>query len=400
VLVLVPAGSAAAMTDSQSTPQNWAAPQIAAVAAQGLMGTSNPATFRPNQNLTAQALANLVAGLQVALTPPEPVIPDPSPPTNGVGDSVPTDPTQPVPPGDPGATTTPNPTPPSTTTPATPTTPAPTVVKTAKVADPTAVVTMAQLDAKLVDALGLSGAAAEFAAGAKAAGLKVPSRFGTEVVARLLGLRLNHPANEDGLELRPNDPASRAEAAYSAAQILSFSGDDGLAVAAVQSLADTFSLPAFSAWQTRILDTAVSKIGMPYIWGGTSDGAEAPFGVKSRGGYDCSGFVWRVYKLQSYPGERGLASVLRGRTTFVMSVEVPKSERIGFADLQPGDVLFFGAEGPRSSSAEVDHMAIYIGNSWFIQSSSYGVALATLTGYYKQRFAWARRPLQEAGLSD
>ena len=259
---------------------------------------------------------------------------------------------------------------------------------------------MAQLDAKLVNALGLSGAAAEFVAGAKAAGLKVPSRFGTEVVARLLGLRLNHPANEDGLELRPNDPATRAEAAYSAAQILTFSGDAGLAVAAVQSLADTFSLPAFSPWQTRILDTAVSKIGMPYIWGGTSDGAEAPFGVKSRGGYDCSGFVWRVYKLQSYPGERGLASVLQGRTTFVMSVEVPKSERIGFADLQPGDVLFFGAEGPRSSSAEVDHMAIYIGNSWFIQSSSYGVALATLTGYYKQRFAWARRPLQEAGLSD
>ena len=47
------------------------------------MGTANPATFRPNQNLTAQALANLVAGLQVVLTPPEPIIPDPNPPTNG-----------------------------------------------------------------------------------------------------------------------------------------------------------------------------------------------------------------------------------------------------------------------------------------------------------------------------
>ncbi|HEY7969907.1 MAG TPA: NlpC/P60 family protein [Candidatus Limnocylindrales bacterium] len=385
------------MTDSHTVPQNWAAAQIAAVTAQGLMGTSDPATFRPNQTLTAQALANLVVGLQVVLTPPVTTPPDPNPPTNA-GDGIPADPTQPVPPGDPGATTTPNPTP-TVPAPTTPATPAPTVVKTAKVADPYAAVTMAQLDAKLVNALGLSGAAGEFVAGAKAAGLKVPSRFGTEVVARLLGLRLNHPANEDGLELRPNDPATRAEAAYSAAQILTFAGDDGLAVAAVQGLADTFSLPAFSDWQTRILDTAVSKIGMPYIWGGTSDGAEAPFGVQSRGGYDCSGFVWRVYKLQSYPGEGDLASVLRGRTTFVMSVEVPKSERIGFADLQPGDVLFFGAEGPRSSSAEVDHMAIYIGNNWFIQSSSYGVALATLTGYYKQRFAWARRPLQEAGLS-
>ena len=51
---------------------------------------------------------------------------------------------------------------------------------------------------------------------------------------------------------------------------------------------------------------------MPYIWGGTSDGPETEFGVSSRGGYDCSGFVWRVYKLQTYPNEGTLASVLRG----------------------------------------------------------------------------------------
>ena len=40
-------------------------------------------------------------------------------------------------------------------------------------------------------------------------------RFGAEVVARLLGLRYNHPAANDGRELRPQDAATRAEAAYS-----------------------------------------------------------------------------------------------------------------------------------------------------------------------------------------
>jgi cell wall-associated NlpC family hydrolase len=254
---------------------------------------------------------------------------------------------------------------------------------------------MAALDARLVSALDLSKAAAEFAQGARAAGLKVPARFGTEVVARLLGLRTDHPAIEDSLELLPNDPATRAEAAYSAAAVLHFGGWE---VAGVQSLADDFALPQLSAWQTRILDTAVARIGMPYVWGGTSDGLETDFGVPARGGYDCSGFVWRVYKLQSYPDERGLASVLRGRTTFVMSGEVPASQRIGFAKLQPADVLFFGAHGPRSKPSEVDHTAIYLGNGWFIQSSDYGVALATLTGYYRHEFAWARRPLREAGL--
>jgi cell wall-associated NlpC family hydrolase len=258
---------------------------------------------------------------------------------------------------------------------------------------------MAALDTRLVATLGLTRAAAEFGEGARAAGLTAPTRFGAEVVARLLGLRTNHPAAQDFLELRPQDPATRAEAAYSAAQILSFGPlEAGWQVAAVQQLADTFSLPGLTDWQRRILDVALSKIGMPYVWGGTSDGTETEFGVTSRGGYDCSGFVWRVYKLQSYPDEGSLASTLRGRTTYTMSVEVPRAERIPFAKLQPADVIFFGTKGPRSTGAQVVHTGIYLGNGWFIHSSDYGVALAQLTGWYRQTFAWGRRPLAEAGL--
>lgn len=404
ILVLVQAGAAAASRSSASVPSSWAAPQIEAVTARGLMGTSNPATFRPNASLTAQALENLVFGLKQTLAPP-PVVPV-TPVTQVAPIVAPDPPAEPtVPPGEPvpapapAPTPTPAPMPMPTPTPTPAPAPAPTPATPAKVANPAAPVTMAQLDSRLVASLGLSGAAKELAAAARADGLKVPGRFGTEVVARLLGLRLNHPAPDDGLELLPNDPATRAEAAYSAAQILGFGIAGGTQVMAVQALADTFSLPQLSAWQTQILDVAVSKIGMPYVWGGTSDGPEAPFGVHSRGGYDCSGFVWRVYKLQSYANEGDLASVLRGRTTFEMSAEVPASQRIGFAQLQPADVLFFGAAGPRSQPSQVDHMAIYLGNNWFIQSSDRGVAVTTLTGWYKRTFAWARRPLAEAGLS-
>ncbi len=137
---------------------------------------------------------------------------------------------------------------------------------------------------------------------------------------------------------------------------------------------------------------------MPYVWGGTSDGTETEFGVTSRGGYDCSGFVWRVYKLQSYADEGNLASVIKGRTTYSMSVEVPRSKRIKFSKLQPADVIFFGAHGPRSTGGEIIHTGIYVGNGWFIHSSDYGVALAQLTGWYRDEFAWGRRPLREAGL--
>jgi len=373
VPALILAGTAGASVSKPAT--SWAAPEIRAVAAAGLMGAKDVASFRAGDALTAQTLEDIAFDLKQRLAPPvEEPLPDPEP-TPPADPAAPVDPSVPVP------------TPP----------PAPVLPATPKQApDPTKPVTMAQLDLRLVESLGLGKAANEFTAGARAAGLKAPGRFGTEVVARLLGLRLNHPASEDSLELLPNDPATRAEAAYSVAQVLRFSGWE---VESVQSLADSFELPALTDWQQRILATAFARIGMPYIWGGENDGPQTAFGVSSRGGYDCSGFVWRVYKLEPYAGGGSLSSVLRGRTTYQMSGEVPRSERIGLAKLEPADVIFFGDRGPRSQPSQVGHMGIYVGNGWFVHSSGYGVALARLDGWYPREFAWARRPLAEAGLA-
>jgi cell wall-associated NlpC family hydrolase len=260
---------------------------------------------------------------------------------------------------------------------------------------PDATVTMAALDSKLVAALELTDTATLFTQGAKAAGLKAPSRFGTEVTARLLGLRTNHPAAQDSLELSPGEPATHAEAAFSAARILSLPEFDPQPV---QDLAATFVLPTLTPWQTQILNTAVKFIGYPYVWGGESETTTSKFGSQVHGGFDCSGFVWRVYKVQQYANAPALAATLQGRTTYAMSGEVPASKRIPFAKLQPADVIFFGAKGPKSKPAQVDHMGIYLGNGWFIHSSGYGVAVTTLTGWYEKRFAWGRRPLAEAGL--
>lgn len=349
---------------------NWAAPQISAVVAHGLMAKSVK-NFRPNDVLTQQTLANLVSGLQDQVGDP----PVTAPPDSG---------------GSTGTTST------GTTGTTTTLTGGTT---TAPPGSPNAPMTMAALDHSLVAMLGLKKAASEFTQGAKAAGIPAPGRFGTEVVARLLGLRTNHPAAQDFLELRPQDPATRAEAAYSAAQILDFGLlADSWQIAQVKSLADAFTLPTLTDWQRQILTTAFSKIGMPYVWGGTSDGTEVDFGVTARGGYDCSGFVWRVYKLQSYAGEGDLASTILGRTTYAMSVEVPSSKRIAVKKLQPADVIFFGTKGPKSTGAQVFHTAIYVGNGWFIQSSGEGVALAPLSDWYAKKFAWGRRPLHEAGL--
>ena len=261
---------------------------------------------------------------------------------------------------------------------------------------PAAAVSVKRLDAALVGYLGLGGAARKIQATLVQSGLQPPANTGTEAVARMLGLRTNHPASQDSLELLPQQAATRAEAAYSFAQLLTL--DPG-AVEAVQQAADAFTLPALSPWQQQILTTAVHYVGYPYVWGGTSPTAQTLFGVHSAGGFDCSGFVWRVYKLTPYPDEGTLAGVLRGRTTYQMSGEVPRSDRITAAKLQPGDVMFFGANGPKSSPNVVDHTALYLGNGWFIQSSGQGVTLLPFDGWYTHSFAWGRRPLREAGLT-
>lgn len=260
---------------------------------------------------------------------------------------------------------------------------------------PTAKVTMAALDARLVTGLGLTDSAKLFTQAVKTAGLKPPSRFGTEAVARLLGLRTNHPAALDALELSPGEPANHAEAAYSAARIMQL---DERYTQGLPELAASFVLPVLTPWQKKVLTTAVRFIGYPYVWGGESEFPESPFGPQVHGGFDCSGFVWRVYKVEQYADGGTLADMLKGRTTYAMSGEVPAAKRITFSKLQPADVIFFGAKGTKSKAAQIDHAGIYLGNGWFIHSSSYGVAVTTLTGWYEKRFAWGRRPLAEAGL--
>jgi cell wall-associated NlpC family hydrolase len=317
---------------SSASKRSWAHPQIRLVVARGLMAPS-VASFRPNDALTQGELAELVAGLTE----------------------------QPV----------------------------------KAVASPAAPVTMAQLDAKLVRALELADDASLFHEAAVAAGLRPPARFGTEVVARLIGLRKNHEAGRDDLERLPNDPAPRAEAAYSVAQILRLSEWE---TSNVEEAAESFELPVLTPWQRRVLTTAVGFIGYPYVWGGEFERPDSPFGAQLKGGFDCSGFAWRVYKLKSYAGAPQLTATLAGRTAAAMAGEVPRRQRIKIARLAPADLIFFGPGGRRARAAQIDHMGLYLGNGWMIHSSRYGVALVQVGGWYDNRLAWGRRPLAQAGL--
>lgn len=236
-----------------------------------------------------------------------------------------------------------------------------------------AFVSVADFDRLLIRQLGLGDVASAVRREAARAGLSPPYRFGSEVVARYLGLRFDHPypAGEK-LELSPTEPITRAEAAWSLAHVLSWSGWEAQGARAAFA---GFSLPDYTPAQRAALRIAVAKIGMPYIWGGETDGVS--YG-QDHGGYDCSGFVWRVFKLT------GLVSSITGRTADQMAREIPKSERLDWDELRPGDLMFF--DRPAS------HVAIVLGNGWLINSSSEGVYLQPMEGR-RSRFSWGRRLL-------
>jgi cell wall-associated NlpC family hydrolase len=273
--------------------------------------------------------------------------------------------------------------------------------------------TVVRFDALLVDQLGLGEVAEHVQQAALAAGLTAPGYFGSEVVARYLGLRYDHPAGEDRLELYPWNPITRAEAAHSFAVVLGLEGDTAdqqsasggegstegegtptpppisWAIVAARETLMSFALPHYTPAQRDVLDIAVSKIGMPYVWGGTTDNTADGL---EHGGYDCSGFAWRVYKLSGLPWGRQI----RGRTAAEQAGEIPKRQRIHLQDVAPGDLLFFGSAHFNATATEsnVIHEAIALSGEWAIDSSEQGVYVLPLkSGWLAESFTWARRVL-------
>jgi len=117
----------------------------------------------------------------------------------------------------------------------------------------------------------------------------------------------------------------------------------------------------------RLVATAESFIGIDYAWGGTT----------TRSGFDCSGLVLAVYRLN------GLAMPRSVREQYAAGTAVP-SDR-----LMKGDLVFFsGAPG-----GELSHVGIYIGNGAFIHAPGSGKNVrreSFASGYYRTHYAGAR----------
>jgi cell wall-associated NlpC family hydrolase len=245
-------------------------------------------------------------------------------------------------------------------------------------------VTVATFDRMLVEELGLADVAGHVQATAAAAGLRPPAYFGSEVAARLLELRYEHPVGSQRFDLFPEQPITRAEAAWSLAQVI---GSSAGSISGAREALSAFELPQMTAAQRQALQIAVSRIGYPYVWGGTTDNTADGL---EHGGFDCSGFAWRVYKVSGLPWGRKIL----GRTAAEQAGEIPKSQRLRTSQLEPGDLLFFGSAhfDSRATASDIIHEGIYLGDNWVIHSSGQGVYVLPLSGsWLGSSFAWGRR---------
>ena len=198
-------------------------------------------------------------------------------------------------------------------------------------------VTIAELDATFVAALGLAPAARTVQRRLAVLGYAPRSDAGTEVVARLLGLRYNHPAGQDRLERSDTEAATRADAAWTTAKIL-----NGVSTDYARMVVAKFArLPRTTGQRHAALARAVRQIGMPYVWGGTTEGRQP----QGHGGFDCSGLAWRVMILDP-AAPKGMLKKVGGRTTYQMAHTTKRSRRLSRARMRPGDIILYRPAGP------------------------------------------------------
>ncbi len=139
--------------------------------------------------------------------------------------------------------------------------------------------------------------------------------------------------------------AAARQAQATSAQVVSStgparSGGSGGGGVAVPSAANPPPVPGGAA---GAIQAAESQLGVPYVWGGETPGV----------GFDCSGLVQWAW------AQAGVSLPRTSGAQFGATTQIP------LADIQPGDLLFYGPDGS-------EHVAMYVGGGEMIEAPETG----------------------------
>ncbi|WP_235495169.1 NlpC/P60 family protein [Geodermatophilus sp. Leaf369] len=136
--------------------------------------------------------------------------------------------------------------------------------------------------------------------------------------------------------------------------------------------------PANASASTTAINAAMRYLGTPYSWGG--GGSRGPgYGISPDTGvygFDCSGLTQYAY------AQAGISIPRNSQSQYNA---LPKVSR---ANLQPGDLVFWGTNG---SASRIYHVAIYIGNNKVVQAPQSG-DVVKVSSIWNYDYAGAARP--------
>jgi len=148
------------------------------------------------------------------------------------------------------------------------------------------------------------------------------------------------------------DEQRRAEEAAAAAR--------AAAAAAARNVGDNYDPPSGAA-HTDVVAVAMSKLGSPYVWAAAGPNT-----------FDCSGFTMWCY------AQIGISLPHSSRA------QINYGERVSYADLEPGDLVFFGSP--------IHHVGMYIGNGRFIHAPRTGDVVKISSLASRSDYVGACRP--------
>lgn len=175
------------------------------------------------------------------------------------------------------------------------------------------------------------------------------------LVARLADLRRTSVEVEQRRQTQLREAAEAAEAARVRAQVEAAARARAASAAAARSFSGSSStgtapadLPApNTTGAAAAIAFAKAQLGKPYLWGGTGPGA-----------FDCSGLTL------------GAWTSAGGRLPRTAQWQYDATSRVAIADLQPGDLVFFG-----SSDRTIHHVGLYVGGGTMIEAPHTGAVI-------------------------